>query len=337
MSKPKAPPPPDYAAAARQTAAGNKEAILTQTAANRVNQITPEGSLTYAITGQDPYGNPTWTATQQYSPDQQQIYQGNVDLSKGLLNTAQQGLGKVDDLLANPTIDESKLAQMPIQGQSVQDAIFSRLTPQLERRRGQLENQLANQGITRGSEAWNNAMTDQGQQENDLMTQAALQGINTGLTARQQGMQEQAYMQDRPLNVINALRTGNQVQGPQFVNAPQQGFAPGPDLLGAAQSQYQADLGAYNAKAAQQGGLMGGLFSLGGAALGSPWLMSSDRRLKRNIKRIGTHDTGIGIYSYEYVWGEPGVGVMADEVERVIPDAVVTHPSGFKMVDYSKV
>jgi len=82
---------------------------------------------------------------------------------------------------------------------------------------------------------------------------------------------------------------------------------------------------------------MGGLFSLGGAALGSPWLMSSDRRLKRNIKRIGTHDTGIGIYSYEYVWGEPGVGVMADEVERVIPDAVVTHPSGFKMVDYSKV
>lgn len=272
MSKPKAPPPPDYAAAARQTAAGNKEAILTQTAANRVNQITPEGSLTYAITGKDPDGNPLWTATQQYSPDQQQIYQSNVDLTKGLLNTAQQGLGKVDDLLANPTIDESKLAQMPIQGQSVQDAIFSRLTPQLERRRGQLENQLANQGITRGSEAWNNAMTDQGQQENDLMTQAALQGINTGLTARQQGIQEQAYMQDRPLNVVNALRTGNQVQGPQFVNAPQQGFAPGPDLLGAAQSQYQADLGAYNAKAAQQGGLMGGLFSLGGAALGSPWL-----------------------------------------------------------------
>lgn len=272
MSKPKAPPPPDYAAAAQQTAAGNKEAILTQTAANRVNQITPEGSLTYAITGKDPDGNPLWTATQQYSPDQQQIYQSNVDLTKALLNTAQQGLGKVDDLLANPTIDESKLAQMPIQGQSVQDAIFSRLTPQLERRRGQLENQLANQGITRGSEAWNNAMTDQGQQENDLMTQAALQGINTGLTARQHGIQEQAYMQDRPLNVVNALRTGNQVQGPQFVNAPQQGFAPGPDLLGAAQSQYQADLGAYNAKAAQQGGLMGGLFSLGGAALGSPWL-----------------------------------------------------------------
>lgn len=267
MSKPKAPPPPDYAAAAQQTAAGNKEAILTQTAANRVNQVTPEGTLTYAITGKDPDGNPLWTATQAYSPDQQQIYQGNVDLSKGLLNTAQQGLGKVDDLLANPTIDESKLAQMPIQGQSVQDAIFSRLTPQLERRRGQLENQLSNQGITRGSEAWNNAMTDQGQQENDLMTQAALQGINTGLTARQQGMQEQAYMQDRPLNVVNALRTGNQVQGPQFVNAPQQGFAPGPDLLGATRDQYGAAVGANNANAASSSATTTGLMGLAGTAL----------------------------------------------------------------------
>lgn len=330
---PKAPPPPDYAGAAQATAQGNKDAILAQTAANRVNQITPEGSLTYDVTGQDPSGNPTWTATQQYSPDQQQIYQGNVDLSKGLLNTAQQGLGKVDDLLANPTIDESKLAQMPIQGQSVQDAIFSRLTPQLERQRGGLENQLANQGITRGSEAWNNAMTDQSQSENDLMTQAALQGINTGMTARQQGIQEQAYMQDRPLNVVNALRTGNQVQGPQFVQPSQQGFAPGPDLLGAANSQYQANLGAFNANSAQRGQMMGGLFNMGAAAIP----IFSDRRLKRNIKRIGTHNTGIGIYSYEYLWGEHGVGVMADEVERVIPDAVVTHSSGFKMVDYAKV
>ena len=330
MSKPKAPATPDYAAAAEATAAGNKDAILAQTAANRVNQITPYGSLTYsqapATTGGQVFDqaaydaamksyqaqqssaptssssgfwgkiNPTgttsgiaapnpadfyrpgesqpgnWTATQTLSPDQQKILEQNTSLTQGLLGTAQTGLSKVDELLANPTIDESKLAQMPIQGQSVQDAIFSRLTPQLERRRSSLENQLANQGITRDSEAFRNAMTDQSQTENDLMTQAALQGINTGLTARQQGMQEQAYMQDRPLNVVNALRSGNQVQGPQFTNVPQQGFAPGPDLLGATQSQYNADLGRYNAQAAQQGGLMGGLFSLGSAALGSPFL-----------------------------------------------------------------
>jgi hypothetical protein len=337
MCSPSPPPAPDYAAAAQQTAQGNKDAILTQTAANRVNQISPEGSLTYAITGEDTAGNPTWTATQQYSPDQQQIYQANTDLSKGLLGTAQQGLGKVDELMADPTIDESKLAQMPIQGQSVQDAIFSRLTPQLDRQQNQLETQLANQGITRGSEAWNNAMTDQSQSRNDLMTQAALQGINTGLTARQQGMQEQAYIQDRPLNVVNALRTGNQVQGPQFVSPPQQGFAPGADYSGAARDQYGASMDSYNANAAGNSSMMGGLFGIGSAALSSPWLMASDRRLKRNIKRIGTHNTGIGIYTWNYIWGAPGVGVMADEVEAVIPEAVLTDANGFQMVDYSKI
>jgi ribosomal protein S6E (S10) len=49
MSKsPKAPPPPDYASAAKETAAGNLDAARQATAANRVNQITPYGNLTYS-------------------------------------------------------------------------------------------------------------------------------------------------------------------------------------------------------------------------------------------------------------------------------------------------
>ena len=266
------PPAPDYAGAAKATAAGDLEAARIAAKANRVNQVTPYGNLTYSQTGTDPDAG--WTATQTLSPDQQQMLQKNNALSLGLLGTAQQGLGSVNNLLANPTIDESKLAQMPISGQSVQDAIFSRLTPQIERQRGQLEQTLANQGIMRGSEAFKNAMIDQGQRENDLMTQAALQGIGTGLTARQQGIQEQAYLQDRPLNVINALRTGNQVSNPNFVNVPQQATTQGANLLGAAQAQGQADLARYNADQASSNGLMSGLFTLGGAAFGSPWLGS---------------------------------------------------------------
>jgi hypothetical protein len=34
------------------------------------------------------------------------------------------------------------------------------------------------------------------------------------------------------------------------------------------------------------------------------------------------------------LWGEPFAGVMADEVEQVMPEAIVMHPSGFKMVNY---
>ena len=68
--------------------------------------------------------------------------------------------------------------------------------------------------------------------------------------------------------------------------------------------------------------------------LGSAYF--SDRRLKTNIKHIGKTHGGINVYSYDYLWGEPGIGVMADEVSH-IPGAVHTHSSGYKMVDYSKV
>jgi hypothetical protein len=63
----------------------------------------------------------------------------------------------------------------------------------------------------------------------------------------------------------------------------------------------------------------------------------SDRRLKTNIKRVGTHRLGIGIYEFDYVWGEHATGVMADEVRTVMPEAVTRHSSGYDMVDYSKL
>ena len=84
------PPAPDYAGAAKATAAGDLEAARIAAKANRVNQVTPYGNLTYSQTGTDPDAG--WTATQTLSPDQQQMLQKNNALSLGLLGTAQQGL-----------------------------------------------------------------------------------------------------------------------------------------------------------------------------------------------------------------------------------------------------
>lgn len=71
--------------------------------------------------------------------------------------------------------------------------------------------------------------------------------------------------------------------------------------------------------------------------IGAAGLMRySDRRLKSNINRIGTHPLGIGIYEYD-IFGKHDIGVMADEVEAVLPSAVTTHSSGYKMVDYGKL
>lgn len=68
----------------------------------------------------------------------------------------------------------------------------------------------------------------------------------------------------------------------------------------------------------------------------------SERLLKENIIHIGTHPLGIGLYLFDYkpefrdAWGYGRqFGVMADEVESVMPEAVSAHPDGYKMVDYA--
>jgi len=62
----------------------------------------------------------------------------------------------------------------------------------------------------------------------------------------------------------------------------------------------------------------------------------SDRRLKTDIKRIGTHPLGIGIYSYK-IFGRRQIGVMADEVLKVKPEAVIVGPGGYLFVDYGRL
>jgi len=89
---------------------------------------------------------------------------------------------------AQRSLDLSGVAKMPVNaGMTGQAAILSRLQPQIQQEQAALNQQLANQGITPGSEAYNNAMRTQGQQANDLYTQAALQGINLDTAANQQG------------------------------------------------------------------------------------------------------------------------------------------------------
>jgi hypothetical protein len=335
---PSAPAPPDYRAAAQETAAGNIDAARVATAANRVNQITPYGSLKYDITGADPYGNPTYTATQSLSPEQQQLLDYQNQASIGLGRLAGQGLGYVENMLQTP-FDVSKLPTTGFNpSQSYQDAYMQRLAPQLQQGREQLAQDLANRGIDIGSEAYDRAMQSQAQRENDLLLGATTQGFGVGQQARQSALQEQAYLRNEPLNTLSAVRTGAQVQGPQFVNSYNQATTQGPDILGASQMGYNAQMGDFNAKQAAQANLNQGLFSLGSSAM-----MMSDVRLKENIKPVGVMANGLTLYSFEYkdeVKSHPlagegvHVGVMAQEVEQVFPYAVKTLDDGNKVVDY---
>lgn len=79
-------------------------------------------------------------------------------------------------------------------------------------------------------------------------------------------------------------------------------------------------------------GLGGFLGSLGAG------IAASDRRLKERIFKIGKLKNGLQLYQYHYTNGEgPFVGVMADEVEVMYPEAMGPTVNGFKTVDYNKL
>lgn len=260
---------PDYTGAAQATAAGNLDAARAATAANRVNQVTPYGSLNYSITGQDPYGNPTWTATTALSPDQQELYNYDIASSKGLGQLQNTGLKYVSNMLQSP-FDTSKIANMPINaGENYEQAIMRRLAPVQQRENQQLETRLANQGIPIGSEAYRTAKEILAQKQNDQLTSAVVGGMDTGLKARGQGFSELAYMRNEPINTLNAVRSGSQVTNPNpfYVQSAQQATTSGPDLMSAAQATGNANIANANAQNAYQNALMSGMFKLGGSMM----------------------------------------------------------------------
>ena len=370
-SKSSPPPAPDYAGAATQTAAGNLEAARAAASANRVNQTTPYGTINYSQTPTyDVEGklnkDAGWNMTTSLSPTQQRQFDANNQINEQLGGVAQQGLGYVKSALNQPLGAANALSTSAgdpqLLQQNVQNALYKNSTqyldPQFAQSDKALESRLANQGVTQGSEAYNAAMLNQSNARQQAYESArnsatgqavgAAQGMfgqnlqNSQLqnaTSAQDFAQRQA-LQQNPINMLNAVRTGQQMNTatlPTQQNVAMQQGTAGPDMLGAATAQGQYNQGIYNADQARSGAMMGGIGQLGLAAAMAPagTFAMSDRRLKTNIKLIGKHDNGMNIYSWDYVWGEHSRGVMADEVEQIMPEAVVMHPTGFKMVNYS--
>jgi hypothetical protein len=332
---PSAPAAPDYAGAARETAAGNLAAAQTATAANRVNQVTPYGNLNYTQT-KDEEGNPVWTATTSLSDIGQQLLNNQNQASLGLGGTINSALGRVQSTMGegfNPDLPSTGMNP----GQSYQDAYMQRLAPQIAQSRESTTAALANQGVVPGTQAYENAMRQQSMKENDLLLGATTQGFGVGQQANQQAYNQAMTNYNLPLNTLSALRSGSQVQNPSFVNSSQQATTGGADILGASQMGYNAQMGNFNAQQAAQQNLNQGLMGLGGAGI----MAFSDIRTKENIKNVGWLPNGLPVYEFDYksefkdIAGHGRfIGVMAQDVELVQPEAVITNADGYKMVNY---
>jgi hypothetical protein len=131
---------------------------------------------------------------------------------------------------------------------------------------GNFNNQALGQAQNLDINAMNAMNTAQGQQF--ALNQSYANQQNT---LRQQAIAEQAQRRGMSLNEMNALMSGQQVNMPNMPQFNQAGISQTPDLLGAAQSQYSAALDAANARNAGIGNALGGITSLGSAALGNPF------------------------------------------------------------------
>ena len=192
---------PNYSQAAQQTSASDL-------AANRLNQTNAYGSLNYTPTGQDQYGNLTYTQSQTLNPQLQSAINSNMgQLGQAFKAPTFQGQdmasmnyfgSKLNQqqydprTMVNTQFDRSQLGANSLPsyginpGQTYSDAIMQRLQPSLQRQTQALDAQLANQGIMPGSKAYETAKTLAAQGQNDALTSAITQGMGVGLQANQQ-------------------------------------------------------------------------------------------------------------------------------------------------------
>lgn len=232
----------------------------------------------YIIRGGDP---DVWRSDVTLAPAQQQMLEQQNQISLGLGDTMNRGLGYVQDMLDTPLSTEgfTNIDPASVAGrEQVTNTMLERLQPGMDRTRQARENALMIQGHNRGGEAWNATQDDLSRAENDQRMAAVLAGgteqsrlLGLQQAQRQNQLAELQTLRNEPLATLNAVRTGAMPTNPQFTSVPQQQTTAGPNLLGAAQQQYGAQMNAYNADQAQNGAMMSGLFSLGGAVLGSPW------------------------------------------------------------------
>jgi hypothetical protein len=216
-----------------------------------------------------------------------------------------------------------------------------------------LERQMSAQGVTLGGGGYG---------EVNPAAMRAMQEQSQGLASQEYNNAYNRYENDQN-STYNRLAgiAGMGQQSTGIMSGAGQNYATNAGNLqtGLAQSQYQAA----QANQANQGSMFGDILGTA-ATLGAAYLTGggslaatgaaglgtkaaaqgaaasffSDRRLKTDIELIG-EENGHNLYSFKYRQGGDStfIGVMADEVEKVDPEAIIEDPSGYKKVNYERI
>lgn len=240
-------------------------------------------------------------------------------------NLAQSLEGRPDYVYS---VDGSDAARQRAEN-SLYNSYVDKLTPQFANQTADLETRLQNQGLSVGSEAYQRAMTNLQNNQNNALNQAAYQSVTAGQNAfsnslsdsiRSAGFSNSARMQ--PVNEILALLS----------NSPS-GYQVAMDKYKIASQAYGDMYNRQRQNDADQAKRLQNTFETAGK-IGAAFV-ASDRRFKENIKAVGKLDNGLTVYLFNYKNDKtPRIGLIAQEVRKVKPEAVCEDASGFLYVRY---
>lgn len=301
---PPAPTPPDPFATAEAQTGYNINSAKAQTLLNAVNQVTPYGQIHFKQTGGEMVGAepaladtpatggywdghqwvstggskghpataghfvPSYTATTTLSPAMQALVDKNTA-------NAQATAGIQGTLLKN--VENTASKPLDLSWGNIASNIYglerNTLDPYWKQQQEVKDQQLANQGLTPGSQGWGYEQSQFGLNKANAYDKAMLD-------AQGQASSDIQAQYNSPVNQLNALRTGTQIAQPGVQSAAPTGTAAvnPANYQGIATSNYQTGVQAfdsavkaqtdrYNTQAQQQGQVLGGLFGLGGDLL----------------------------------------------------------------------
>jgi hypothetical protein len=279
-----------------QLLAGNVSATLKNEElkdllVNNPNIVGPGGSQFFDVE--------TNTIRLEESPFQKEQRLRQENLAKELFGSLSGALPSTDnELVRQATFDQGK----------------SLLDPTFKEDRRRLEQQLADQGLPPGSEAFNEQLNrleqSQGQQLQQLSLGSVLQGIQTAEAQRQ-----------ARYNEIASLLGQAQLGGVGFDQF--QPRASGVDIVGLGEAQRNRDF----QRSANNQASRDARFAAIGQVVGAGFKAFSDAKLKTNIEIVGQSNSGIPIVEFDYIdpaFGEGRYrGVLAQDIQDKYPEAVI--------------
>ncbi len=223
------------------------------------------------------------------------------------------------------SVSGSDEAAKRVENATYQNAI-NKITPQFEAQRQALESRLQNQGLSVGSAAYQNAMSNLYTQQNNAYQQAAFDSISAGQNAYANSLNNQ-------ISAANFQNNARNLPITEIMN-----------LLQNSKSGYDVNMDKYAVRNKMDARISKNTTDNTNAQQDLGWnvinygmrTLFSDAELKENIIEVGRLYNGLKVYLYTYK-GEttPQIGLLAQDVATQNPQAVYIDDSGFFKVNYA--